>query len=148
MRRRFVDIDDEIVRLTGMECLEDVRTLLGDDRFIELEGAIALLVLMTLKEPAVIATGGSIVYSETAMSWLKERGFIVYLEVSRATIERRLAKRLLRGIVWRGLTLEQLLAERIPLYLDAKELTIDANRPLCEATDELEEYLFEPALAA
>jgi len=66
---------------------------------------------------AVIATGGSAVYSEAAMRHLAEIGTLVFLDVPLAELEQRLKDMKTRGLVIDpGATLADLLAERLPLY--------------------------------
>lgn len=65
---------------------------------------------------AVIATGGSVVYGQAAMQHLARIGWIIYVEVSPAELQRRIAAEP-RPIVWPGnQTFEQLYAERDVLY--------------------------------
>jgi len=79
---------------------------------------------------AVIATGGSAVYSEAAMRHLAEIGTIVFLDVPLAELEQRLKDMKSRGLVIDpGATLADLLAERLPLYRRWADLTV--------ATDDL-----------
>ena len=68
-------------------------------------------------ENAVIATGGSVVYSPEAMEHLRDIGIVVYLKLSYDTISRRLGNIKQRGVVFReGQTLRSLYEERCPLY--------------------------------
>ncbi len=82
----------------------------------------------------VIATGGSVVYSEKAMAHLKELGKIVYLQISEEEVERRIKNFDSRGVVMRGnvTTLKELYRQRASLYeryadviLNCDGLTID-----------------------
>jgi shikimate kinase len=66
---------------------------------------------------SVIATGGSVVYSEVAMEHLGRLGPRIYLDVPIAELERRLGNLDQRGVIrGPGQDLEGLLAERRPLY--------------------------------
>lgn len=65
----------------------------------------------------VIATGGSVVYSETAMAHLKAHGIIFFLNARLYQLERRLKNSRNRGIAMSpGQTLGSLYRERLPLY--------------------------------
>lgn len=65
----------------------------------------------------VIATGGSVVYSEQAMRHLGRNGRLVHLRLPIARLEERLTDADSRGIVRApGQDLRALYAERLPLY--------------------------------
>lgn len=65
----------------------------------------------------VIATGGSVIYGKEAMQHLKQIGTVVYLQLSCEEINRRLGDLKQRGVALKdGQTLEELYAERVPLY--------------------------------
>ena len=65
----------------------------------------------------VIATGGSMVYSESAMRHLRGLGVTVWLDASLDDLRQRIAAAGDRGIAAGGnVTVEQLEAERRPLY--------------------------------
>ncbi|MEM8564313.1 MAG: shikimate kinase, partial [Pseudomonadota bacterium] len=77
---------------------------------------------------AVIATGGSVVYSEPAMKKLKLAGPTVFLEVVIESLIKRVSAAPARGIA--GPTeqsFEAIYAERVPLYRRYADLTVDAN---------------------
>ncbi len=66
---------------------------------------------------AVVATGGSVVYSERAMAHLQADGVVIWLDVPLPVLTRRLANYATRGIVIApGQSLADLAAERQPLY--------------------------------
>jgi shikimate kinase len=65
----------------------------------------------------VIATGGSVVYSEEAMKHLGKIGHIMYLKTDFETIRKRLGNIRQRGVALReGQTLRDLYEERVVLY--------------------------------
>lgn len=65
----------------------------------------------------VIATGGSVVYSEKAMQHLKKLGKIIYLHLDYETMTGRLKNITTRGVVLKkGDTLLDMYNERLPLY--------------------------------
>ncbi|MBS3803540.1 MAG: shikimate kinase [Oleiphilaceae bacterium] len=73
----------------------------------------------------VIATGGSAVYSAPAMAHLKSQGLVVFLDVSLATVERRIGNFSLRGISKRkDQSLAELFDERHELYLRYADVVI------------------------
>ena len=65
----------------------------------------------------VIATGGSVIYSEKAMAHLRSLGKIIYLRLSYDEMEGRIKNITTRGIVLKeGETLLDMYNERAPLY--------------------------------
>ena len=77
----------------------------------------------------VIATGGSVVYSETAMAHLKAHGIIFFLNARLYQLERRLKNSRNRGIAMSpGQTLGSLYRERLPLYKKYADIEIDCSR--------------------
>ncbi len=65
----------------------------------------------------VIATGGSVIYSEKAMRHLKKLGKIIYLHLDYETMFSRLKNITTRGVVLKkGDTLLDMYHERLPLY--------------------------------
>ncbi|MDE5605352.1 MAG: shikimate kinase [Eubacterium sp.] len=65
----------------------------------------------------VIATGGSVIYSEKAMQHLKKLGKIIYLHLDYDTMLGRLNNITTRGVVLKkGDTLLDMYTERLPLY--------------------------------
>ena len=79
-------------------------------------------------ERHVIATGGSAVYSETAMAHLQAISTVVFLEVGFAEIERRIHNFETRGIAKsKHQTFRELYAERQVLYQKYAEKTINCD---------------------
>lgn len=77
----------------------------------------------------VIATGGSVVYSEAAMAHLKAHGIVFFLNASLYQLERRLKNMKSRGIAMTpGQTLASLYRERLPLYRKYADVEIDCSR--------------------
>ena len=111
----FVDTDLVIQRRTGKRLSDLIRSE-GLDGFLRLEGEIVSEV-GPYDTPTVIATGGSVVYSEKAMTHFRQFGRIVYLEVPFDVLEPRLRNIKARGVVMReGQTLKELYKERCALY--------------------------------
>ena len=93
---------------------------------------------------AIIATGGSVVYGKEAMEHLKEIGRVVYLKVSYAILEKRLADIKGRGVVLKkGQTLETLFEERSKLYeqyadIEVSEEGLDVEQTVEKLVEALE----------
>ena len=127
----FVDTDLLIQRRTGSRLSEIIRDS-GIDGFLAVEEAACLSLRV---ENSVIATGGSVVYSEAAMAYLKANGYVIYLKADLQTIRERLHDIQGRGVVLRtGETLDDLYAERTPLYQRYADLTVDEGDGAFEDT--------------
>ena len=111
----FIDAD-LLIQSKLDKTLQKIIDACGPDGFIEVENEV----LCTLSASrAVIATGGSAVYSDEAMNHLKSIGTVVYLRVSYEELESRLGGLHERGVVMKngmGMSLADLYEERRPLY--------------------------------
>jgi len=117
----FLDTDLLVQQQAGT-LLQDLVDEKGFSGFIEIEEEIVSR-LKAFK--SVISTGGSVVYSEKAMSHFKEMGIVVYLEVSFPEITRRIQNISTRGIALKtGQNLEVLYNERLPLYRKYADITV------------------------
>ncbi len=109
----FLDTDDLIRQREGRS-LQDILDQDGMEGFLQQEED-AVLSLRT--ENAVVATGGSVVYSSRAMEHLKARGICVYLQLPLAAIQARLLDLDSRGVaIAQDQSLTELYRERVPLY--------------------------------
>lgn len=110
----FTDIDDLMVSRTG-KSLPELIGANGESGFIRLEAET--IRNLVLPHPTVIATGGSVIYSETGMAWLKKNTIVVCLFDTVEHITERIQDLETRGIIWHGCrTLAELWAQRRPLY--------------------------------
>ena len=120
----FIDSDLVIQEKYGTT-LERIIEKYGDDGFIKIENDVNCTINA---EHAVIATGGSAVYGETAMEHFKEIGTIVYLKLSYEDLAKRLGNLKGRGVVLKeGQTLKDLYDERSKLYEQYAEITVDES---------------------
>ena len=131
----FIDSDLLIQEKAG-KLLHEIISKDGNEGFIRLENEINQQIT---DEDAVIATGGSVVYGEEAMAHLKTLGKVVYLKISYDEMCRRLGDFSHRGVVMRhGNTLEEMYAERQPLYEKYADLTIDVcNAQLSDSLEKI-----------
>lgn len=121
---RFLDTD-LIIQSQENRLLREIIASEGIDGFLEIENK-ACLGLQT--SGAVIATGGSVVYSAEAMTHLKTLGPVVYLKLDYPALARRLGSLKRRGVVLRpGQTLKMLCEERVPLYEQYADFTVDCG---------------------
>lgn len=120
----FVDTDIVIQQFEG-RLLQDIIDNDGMEKFIEIEERI--ISDLRLRN-CVIATGGSVIFSEKAVNVLKQGGQIIYLHVPYEEIKKRLKNVKTRGIVIKaGSSLEDIYKERVPLYIKYADITVDCS---------------------
>ncbi len=121
---QFVDTDLLIQKSQG-RLLQNIIDHDGIDRFLQIEESVISDLELT---GCVIATGGSVIYSEKAMDHLKKMGQVIYLHVTCEEIEKRLKNITTRGIVMgKGATLKDVYDKRVPLYKKYAETVIDCS---------------------
>jgi shikimate kinase len=121
---RFVDTDLDIQQRAGAT----LQQILDRHGYLYLRDLEQQVLLEVDLKSAVIATGGSVAYSEAAMARLGAAGPVIYLEVDRATLERRVAAAPARGIACdSGKNFAEILDERAPLYQRYADITVDAG---------------------
>ncbi|WP_406659811.1 shikimate kinase [Methanolobus sp. ZRKC3] len=121
----FIDTDHLIENSTG-KALQSLIDEMGDMALIDIEEGCILS--LELQDNCIISTGGSVVYSERSMDFLKRTSTVVFLDVPFATLKRRLSNIADRGVV--GLkngTLHDLYRERIPLYQKYADITVKVS---------------------
>jgi len=86
LNKPFIDTD-LLIQQREKDFLQNIIRKKGIDGFLSIEESI---ILETDFENHVIATGGSVVYSEKSMEHLKKNGLTVYLNHTLETIEKRI----------------------------------------------------------
>lgn len=110
----FIDTDLCIERRFGKK-LQAVVDQVGTEEFGRIEEQTVLG--LAGEGPAVISTGGSVVYSEAAMRHLASISTVIFLDVPLPQLHRRIARQPARGIVGMGDGgLEELYRNRFELY--------------------------------
>lgn len=85
----------------------------------------------------VVATGGSVVYSDKSMEHLKKSGKIIYLHLSYDTMVDRIKNITTRGVVVKeGDSLEDMYNERLPMYQKWADIVINCDNNTVEQTVE------------
>jgi shikimate kinase len=131
--RAFVDTD-VLIQTSEKRTLQDI---------VDTEGYIALrrieqALLTELRvRNHVIATGGSAVYSDAAMAHLKSEAMVVFLDADLPTLRARIGDFSARGLARRPeQSFDQLFAERLALYQQHADVTIDcvgiAQETVCD----------------
>ena len=110
----FLDTDI-LLALEKKRPLSQIISEDGYDKFIEYEGLVGKSIKT---ERTVIATGGSMVFSEVAMKALRKSGTVIWLDTPVAELEKRLVGTLLdRGVATPAkMTLSEIYEMREPLY--------------------------------
>lgn len=127
LRYRFVDTDQIIVCEAGVPISEIFATH-GEDHFRDLETGV--LESLRDKRELVIATGGGIVTRARNLPLLRELGFVVWLSADEGVIFERVSRNKRRPLLQTENpreTIRKLLAERMPLYQGAAQITIDTG---------------------
>ncbi len=105
-----------------------LQQIVDQDGYLGMRAAEERLIRSLNCQNHVIATGGSVVYSELAMQHLRFLGRIIFLEVPLEELLPRLTDLDTRGLVRRPRqSLTDLYAERLPLYRRYADLTIDCR---------------------
>ena len=112
----------------------------GDDGFIKIENDVNCTINA---EHAVIATGGSAVYGETAMEHFKDIGTVIYLEVDEIELEERVGSLKERGVVSNGkTTIDEIFEDRKNLYRKYADITLNLNgKSIRESVDDIYDNL-------
>ena len=119
---RFLDCDLLIQEQEG-KLLHEIIEERGAKGFLEIENRVCAAIEA---DHTVISTGGSAIYGEEAMAHLRTLGRVVYLKIDYDTLVKRLGDYSHRGVVSpNATTLEQLFAERTPLYEKYADLVVD-----------------------
>lgn len=124
LKMRIIDGDKLIEKNVGKP-LNEIIEERGMEEFKRLEEET----LLSIEEDNVILSpGGSAVYYDSVMKHFKEKGIIVYLYVGLDTLKERLGDYSKRGIVLKeGQTLDDLYAEREPLFRKYADLTVSCD---------------------
>lgn len=133
----FIDSDLLIQERENM-LLHEIIEKKGLDVFEKIENEVNA----TLQaKRSVIATGGSVIYGTEAMMHLKSIGTVIFLNLDYNELEERIGNLNERGVAIRpGQTLLDLYDERLPLYQNHADITIDcAHKSIREIVSEIAE---------
>ena len=120
----FVDSDTEIEKRTGAS-ISLIFDIEGEEGFRKREAQ--MIGELTERRHIVLSTGGGSVLDETSRQNIRSRGFVVYLKASVDILYERLKKSRNRPLMEtedKQKVIEDLLAEREPLYLAVADVTI------------------------
>jgi len=121
----FTDTDILIQENTG-RLLQEIITTEGIDAFLKIEESTILSLYCT---NSIIATGGSVVFSDRSIHYLKKDSLVIYLHIFFEEMVHRLNNITTRGIVLaEGQSLLDMYNQRIPLYEKYADITIDCSK--------------------
>lgn len=147
--KTFFDCDEEIEHATGVR-VPVIFEIEGEAGFRAREAKI--LAELVLRSEIVLATGGGAVLSEENRRLLAENGVVVYLRAGAADLWQRTRHDRNRPLLQTGephARLEQLFAERDPLYRGIADIIVDTgSQSLGSLTQRLEQRLIEHQSAA
>ena len=130
----FIDSDLLIQKKHG-KLLHELIAEHGNEAFLALESEVNRSLDAT---GAVIATGGSAVYSQEAMHHLATLGKIVYIKISYEEMAARLGDYAHRGVIMpAGYTLRDLYDERTALYERYADVTVSGEGGMSAAIERI-----------
>ena len=120
----FIDSDLLIEKRYG-QSLQDILNQNGNEKFKEIEEGALLSVEFN---QIVLATGGSAVFCDTAMEYIKENSTVIYLEVTYEDISARISNFSERGLIKRpDQTIQEAYKEREVLYQNFADHIVQNN---------------------
>jgi shikimate kinase len=136
--RDFVDTD-VLIQLSQKRTLQSI---VDTDGYIALRQIEQNVLVGLSVQNSVIATGGSAVYSDSAMIHLKSNGRVIFIDADIRTLEARIRNFSTRGLAKRAdQSFADLFQERSALYVRYADITIKNNgltqEEVCERIIEL-----------
>ena len=124
LKKPFIDTD-LLIQQRENSFLQEIINNRGINEFIKVEEEVVLGLNVT---DHVIATGGSVIYSDVSIAHLQSTGVMVFLNLKLYQLERRLKNINTRGIAMKsGQSIIDLYTERQPLYEKFAEIEIDCS---------------------
>ncbi len=131
--KEFVDTDEQIAKAHGV--VTEIFRNHGEAYFRDLETQTAEE--FSKRENLIIATGGGFVLREKNVSFLKEKGVIVFLQASEQTLIHRLLTDTDRPLLKDGdvsQKIRSLLLDRTPVYEKIADYTVVVDDKTVEET--------------
>lgn len=122
----FHFIDTDLLIQAQEKCrLQQIIDTQGLENFRKIEEQ---MLLSLQAQHSIIATGGSVIYSEPGLKALGNSGYQIYLQIDLPDLQLRIVDMGQRGLVMaKGQTFAQLYQERTPLYKKFADLTISCK---------------------
>lgn len=142
LNKSFCDSDQEIERATGVK-IPVIFEIEGEQGFRARESR--MLAELVCRDNIVLATGGGVILSEQNRRLLSNRGKVIYLRATANDLWRRTRHDKNRPLLQTGDPLEklqELLAQRDPLYREVADIIIDTgNQSLGNLVSRIEQQL-------
>lgn len=142
LNKTFYDSDQEIERVTGVK-IPVIFEIEGEQGFRARESR--MLAELVCGDNIVLATGGGAILSEQNRSLLAAHGTVIYLRATATDLWRRTRHDKNRPLLQTGDPLEklqELLAQRDPLYREVADIIIDTgNQSLGNLASRIEQQL-------
>ena len=122
---------DKLIEKQHNSTLKDIIEKRGNDIFLEIEEQVITTTQNIIKKDLknVISTGGSVIYNENIMNYLRNLGTIIYLDIDIKVLVKRINNFVERGVVFNdGETITTLYHKRIPLYKKHADIYINNSR--------------------
>ena len=134
LHRPLVDTDRLLAKAAGMP-VPAILAEKGLDAFLTLEGEIGTHLRC---DRCVIATGGSMVFSEAAMENLRRDSLVIWLDTELGELERRIRRHADRGIAAPpGVTVREIETQRRPYYEKYADLHIRGGGKIAEVAERI-----------
>ncbi len=124
LNKKFLDTD-VYIQAKEQKRLQEIIDTFGLEKFREIEQENVSTIDT---QNTVIATGGSVVYSQKAMDNLKKSGLAVHLALPLEQVKERITNISTRGLVMEpGQNLDSLYEKRMPLYQKYSDITVNCT---------------------
>lgn len=134
----FIDTDLLIIEKMG-KTLPELLAELDVPSFLKIEGIVGEDIQC---EKCVIATGGSMVFSESAMRNLRANSIVIWLDTATEELDRRISAAADRGIAAEpGATVADIEAKRRPLYEKYADIQIHCMNGTDNVVSQIREAL-------
>ena len=113
---------DKLIERKHEKSLAELIAELGNEGFSKIEEEMLLSID---GDDILLSTGGSAVYSERAMEYLRSKGKLIYLYCGYDELTARLGDLSKRGVIIKpGMSFRDLFEERTPLYSKYADITV------------------------
>ena len=124
-RVSFIDTDHLIEKKLN-KSLQDIKDEKGYMYLREIEQEIVLAIDPSIQ---IISTGGSVIYSEQAITHLKQISSVVFIDTPYELINKRIGDASDRGFsVPDGFSVKDAFDERMPMYQKHQDFTVDGAK--------------------
>lgn len=133
----FVD-SDAVIEQTAGKTITEIFAEHGEAYFRGIEKSI--IKSLSQQKGLVIATGGGVMLKSENAEALKKTGSVIFLDVSKDEVLKRLENDTTRPLLQRPdreNAISELLIKRRPCYLDAADITVNADTCVETVTEEI-----------